>query len=121
METQGVRKVIASERDLASEKALKLWIFSPDLSVSSSARSSTKYIKVTKVLWQDSSPPTDIAEKLNSTSVSEAELTLGSGQVELLRSALEQSGTLLPENAREFQDWNVALLERFTPHDLESP
>lgn len=120
VESQGVRKFIASEHYSTPKEALMLWIFSPDLSVSSSARSSTEYVKVTKILWQDSSPPTDVTERLNSASLSEGEMILGPGQVDLLRRTLEQSSNVLPENARAFQDWNVGLLERFTPKDLES-
>jgi len=122
METQGVRKFLAFDPDQLPTTSLKLWLFTPDLSISSSVRSSTQYIRVAKVLWQDSTTPEiDIAAKLNSSALSEGELKLGCGEVGLLRRRLEESGKLLPENARMFQDWHVGLLERFTVEDLEAP
>lgn len=119
-ESQGVRKFVAHEPDLSSDESMKLWVFSPDLSISSSVKSSTEYTKVAKVLWQHCSSPADEPEKLNGSVLTEGELKLTRGELDLLRTRLQQSSDILPENARTFQEWHVGLLERFTLGDMES-
>jgi hypothetical protein len=117
MENKGVRKFFVRLRS-PLEKTLKLWIFTPDLTVSSSALSSTEPVRVVKVLWrnEDSS---DVAgpERLTSAALAEDELRMSDEETSLLCSRLEQSARLFPAGARKFQDWNVGLLERFTSAD----
>lgn len=120
MENQGVRKFVAYEPGLSSDQSMKLWIFSPDLSISSSVKSSTQYTKVAKVLWQDYSSSTNETEQLNGSALAEGELRLSRGELDLLRSRLQQGSGILPEGARTFQQWHVGLLERFTLADIES-
>lgn len=119
VDNQGVRKLIVSEYGSASSDQLKLWIFTPDLSISSSIKSSVEYIRVAKVLWQECTKSEDVANRLNSSSLSEGEFVLGHGQVDLLRQIMKESSSVLPENARDFQDWHIGLLERFTLADLD--
>lgn len=121
MDNQGVRKFVVQEPGSTSNAALKLWIFSPDLSISSSIRSYAEYVRMAKVLWQDWNPPRGGEnENLNGSALAEGELRLCHGELGLLRSRMEQSGTLLPEGARTFQEWHVGLLERFIPSDIRS-
>lgn len=120
MESQGVRKFVAYEPGLSSDQSMKVWIFSPDLNISSSVKSSTDFTKVAKVLWQDCMYSADETEKLNGFALAEGELRLSRGELDLLRSRLQQSSAILPEGAREFQEWHVGLLERFTLDDIDS-
>ena len=103
-----------------STAALKLWIFTPDLTISSSARSTTDPVRVVKVLWQDSDAATGDSEKLGGPTSSEGELRVRKEVVAMLRETLARTTQWLPEAARRFQDWHVGLLERFTTHDIES-
>ena len=114
MENQGVRKLTVHD----TATSLKLWIFTPDLTVSTSARASVEPIRVAKILWKDCVESADIDDRLNGTTLSEGELMLWQDDLVLLREKLKQGGDLLPEGARRFQDWNVGLLERFTREDL---
>ncbi|KAK3724917.1 hypothetical protein LTR37_000965 [Vermiconidia calcicola] len=117
MDIQGVRKfVVRKNADDAS--VLRLWIFTPDINVSSSAISSTESGRFAKVLWQHTEDPQRGSDKLNAASLSEGELKLQGGEMKMLCAMLKKGGELMPEAARHFQDWNVGLLERFTASDI---
>ena len=121
MESQGVRKFVAYEPDSNTKHALRLWIFAPSLSISSSHQSSAKYAQVAKVLWKHTDTAIEKEEKLDSSTLGEGEIRLNPGELELLQTRLERSSSILPQDAKTFQEWHVGLLERFTSSDLESP
>ncbi|KAJ9646598.1 hypothetical protein H2199_002647 [Coniosporium tulheliwenetii] len=86
-----------------------LWVFTPDLSFSSSKHQEERDdpTRAMKIFWKDA------PEKVESSFSSE-ELALPSPVFGALRTALRGSAELLPASAREFQDWSVGFLERFT-------
>jgi len=111
IENQGVRKfnVRAEGGDGSS---LMLWIFTPDLSFSSSVvREGRKDpTRAMKVFWQPAASFEDSSEK---QSFSVEEMAFPARVYQALRVALRESAELLPTSARKFQGWNVSLLERF--------
>lgn len=123
MDSQGSRKFTAEQVKYESEddgKALKLWVFAPDLLISSSRKSSADYIRVCKIMWQDCEPTSESAsDPLTASVLSEGEIRLQRDELASLRNILQRSNLILPEDAREFQGWQVALLERFTVKDLQ--
>jgi len=128
MESQGVRKfsVVDEEVDIEGalknghpKMAMKLWIFNPDIEISSSALDTAGPIRVSKVFWQDVPEVGDHEQQmLNRQTLSEGELTMPSDEKQALRDALQTSADLIPESGRKFQSWKVALLPRFTKADL---
>ncbi|KAK5174447.1 uncharacterized protein LTR77_001527 [Saxophila tyrrhenica] len=116
MDTKGVRKFIVHVGD----KTMKLWLFTPDLTISSSASESPEPTRVVKVLWQELDPSEqDIPERLTAASLAEDELRVLDEEAQTLHKLLDDSAQLLPEGARKFQDWNVGLLQRFTAADIK--
>lgn len=117
MDIQGVRKfVVRNNADDAS--VLRLWIFTPDINVSSSAISLTEPDRFVKVLWQHIVDSHRGSDKLNAASLSEGELKLQGNDLDMLCAILKRAGELMPEAARHFQEWNVGLLKRFTASDI---
>jgi hypothetical protein len=49
--------------------------------------------------------------------MTEGEIEMPTFEFAALKRSLEERAILLPEGARRFLDWNVALLERFTVED----
>lgn len=118
IDSQGVRKFTITNTTPDSN-ALKVWIFSPDINVSSSAAGKPEPIQAIKILWVESvASPQDVGH-LNRQALSEGELELPAGEMDILRNALLQSAQLLPDSARKFQAWNVALLQRFKGDEVE--
>ncbi|CAK4028225.1 Hypothetical predicted protein [Lecanosticta acicola] len=113
MESQGVRKFTIQKIN-GGELVLKLWIFTPDISISSSAAKDAEPIRCTKILWKDDIAAPSESGALNRQALAEGELELPSDEMQLLRELLAQSAALLPQSAKTFQSWNVALLQRFT-------
>lgn len=121
MDSQGVRKLIVRGQNAKSNQALKLWIFAPDLKVSSSVRSSAEPVRVAKIMWQEiEAPEEDMSERLSGAALAEGELRLWQDEIVLLNQALVSGGEWIPEDSRQFQEWRVGLLERFTLEDIES-
>lgn len=115
MDNQGLRRIIVTS-GTGMHKALVLWLFTPDLGISSSASPANGPLRVTKILWKPA--PTQVQEaRLDAQSLSEGEIEMPEFELDALRRSLEDSAVLLPEEARNFQDWKVALLERFTEED----
>ncbi len=114
-EDQGVRKFVVHG---PGKPALRLWIFTPDLSVSSSLLSSTDYVRVVKVMWQGVTAPHGGSQRFNGAALYEGELKLHGDELVSLRRILDESGRMLPEEARTFQEWHVGLLRRFTKDDI---
>lgn len=105
------------------QKQLKLWVFTPDLLVSTSALETNEPVRVAKILWreEDARPDEeDFAERLNRQALSEGEIDLGEEEAELLAEMLRRSGEWMPKSSRRFGKWEVGLLERFSKADLES-
>ncbi|KXT13227.1 hypothetical protein AC579_1727 [Pseudocercospora musae] len=117
IDTQGVRKFTVRST-ISDGPAVKLWIFTPDINVSSSAATASAPIRAVKVLWQDCTLVSDDIGALNRQALMQGELELPPQEMNQLRDKLMQSKFMLPEPARKFQDWNVALLTRFTLGEL---
>lgn len=115
MDDQGLRRFIVTSKT-GTHKALLLWLFTPDLGIASSASPANGPLRVTKVLWKQASAEAQEA-RLDAHSLSEGEIEMPGFELDALRQSLEDSAALLPEQARLFQDWKVALLERFTEED----
>ena len=116
-ESQGVRKIMITD----GKRALKVWLFTPDLNVSSSAAESPEPMRVAKILWQDCDAGLHAGDCLSEWVMTEGELTLESGEFSMVRDILESTVVLIPEGARNFQGWKVALLRSFTASDLGTP
>ncbi|KAK4637702.1 hypothetical protein CLAFUR0_01750 [Fulvia fulva] len=117
MDSQGVRKFIIQSHH-HDEPALKAWIFTPDIDVSSSAAQSPRPLRALKVLWMKCTASSAPTSALNRQTLSEGELELHETEMNLLWKVLVKSSMLFPEGGRKFQDWNVALLHRFTSADV---
>jgi hypothetical protein len=115
MDNQGLRKFVVSSNS-ASQPPLLIWLFTPDLNIASSAASHDTPLRVTKILWKPASAQRQDT-RLDKQSMSEGEIEMQDFEFEALKRSLEQSAGLLPESARRFQDWDVALLERFAVGD----
>ncbi|PPJ60243.1 hypothetical protein CBER1_01305 [Cercospora berteroae] len=117
IEYQGVRKFTA-QSTTPSSQGLKLWVFTPDMTVSTSAFETPEPVRAAKVFWQDCDLSSQDIGALNQQALAEGELELPPGEMEELRTKLANSAQLLPSNARKFQQWNVALLPRFVDADV---
>lgn len=115
MDSQGLRKFVVTSRP-QSQQPLLIWLFAPDLNIASSAASHDAPMRVAKILWK-LAPEQSQDGRLNEQSMSEGEIEVPEFELEALRQSLERSVKLLPESAYKFQDWNVALLERFAASD----
>jgi hypothetical protein len=111
MDNQGLRKFVVTA-DPGSKPSLLIWLFAPDLNIASSATAHDTPLRVTKILWK-SAPAQRQDTLLDKQSMTEGEIEVPGFEFEGLKCSLDQSAKLLPESARRFQDWNVALLERF--------
>lgn len=114
IENKGVRKFVVRN----GNGVLKLWIFSPGLTISSSAMDSADPIRVVKVMWQlvDASEDNG-SDRLTTAAMAEDELRLMPSEQELLQEVLQKSASVLTVDGRMFQDWNVGLLKRFASVD----
>lgn len=115
MDNQGLRKFVVMPIP-ALQPALLIWLFAPDLNIASSAAAHDEPLRVTKILWK-SAPAQRQDTLLDKQSMTEGEIEIPDFEFEALKSSLEQSAILLPESAQRFQEWNVALLERFVASD----
>jgi ubiquitin-protein ligase E3 D len=120
IERSGVRKVavdvLLSTSTVANkDETLLLWIFSEDLRFSSSTNRETRRdpTRAMKVFWQPISP-----SAVAGTELSIEHLGLPSHNFHSLRQCLESSAQLLPQSARQFQQWHVGLLQRFDYPDV---
>lgn len=115
MDSQGLRKFVIISNP-TSQPPLLIWLFTPDLSIASSAAPHDTPLRVTKILWK-LAPVHDKDVLLDKQSMTEGEIEMPDFEFDALKQSLEQSASLLPESARHFQDWSVALLERFAVDD----
>jgi hypothetical protein len=124
VEAQGIRKFIVSSTDNTAsapaepQSALNIWVFAPDLTISSSALGNGKPTRVAKIMWKDCEAQPSAPEKLNTHNLFEGDIQLPLDEVQQLRSLLEASSSLLPASTRKFQAWTIGLLRRFTQAEL---
>jgi hypothetical protein len=122
--TQGVRKfrVTASISSSPPTSPLNLWIFTPDLTISSTSSSSGKPMRVAKILWREAESSSgdgegggmDVDEgRLDRKALSQGYLEIPGEELGKLREGLERSAVVLPGGGREFMGWRVGVLERF--------
>jgi len=115
MDNQGLRKFVVTP-STGLQPSLLIWLFAPDLNVASSAAAHDTPLRVTKILWKVA-PVQGQDTLLDKQSMTEGEIEVPDFEFEALKTSLDQSAVLLPETARRFQDWDVALLERFVVSD----
>ncbi|OQO06234.1 hypothetical protein B0A48_08822 [Cryoendolithus antarcticus] len=116
-ESQGLRKFTLLSTRLGG--ALLIWIFTPDLYISSSKATLPQSIRVAKVLWKYAPSAMDTqGSGLDSQSLSEGEMEMPSFELKAMEHCLERSSLLLPEHATHLMGWNVALLQRFVLEDI---
>lgn len=115
MDNQGLRRfIITSGPD--SQDSLLVWLFTPDLRIASSASQKNTPLRVAKILWK-LAPAQAHDTLIDKQSMSEGEIEMPAFELRALKYSLEESAVLLPPTARHFQDWHVALLERFTAEE----
>ena len=120
-ESQGVRRLVVyagGENGSKIEHVMHVWLFAPDLRISSSVAKAATPMRVAKVLHR-AGLPADV-EKLGGVGAVEGEVELSKNEWCELQDLLTESAKLLPEAARRFQHWTVGLLRRFTTDDLHS-
>lgn len=117
VENTGVRRFVVQDQNagsgaLAAPQGLLVWIFTPDLALSSSVRSSERAdpIRAMKIFWLATDRPGHVLE---SQSSSFEEVLLPSKSFASLEATLNSNMDLLPLSARRFQEWNVSFLQRF--------
>ncbi|KAF2754225.1 hypothetical protein EJ05DRAFT_504325 [Pseudovirgaria hyperparasitica] len=119
IENQGVRKIAVHDTANTSMSGLLLWIFTPDLTFSSSYQPPNSErldpTRAMKVFWQDF--VTQTGEDVESTSVEEVRIP--SRLYVELQGALEESKNILPVKSQVFRGWNVALLPRFQGNEID--
>ncbi|KAE9976535.1 hypothetical protein EG328_002568 [Venturia inaequalis] len=101
--------------------SILLWLFTPDLSFSSSYQSCsdpTSRKDPTRAIKSYHKPLSNPSDFLNKNSTSHEHLLFPPGLYKSLVESLETSQLLLPAAARKFQDWNVGILERFDARDV---
>ncbi|PSK55704.1 hypothetical protein B9Z65_4582 [Elsinoe australis] len=109
IDTSGIRKFQGRYSDFT------IWIFSPLVfySLSTLGEDPKPALKIfyKKQLIEDR----DQTMQLNKQNMQLDELTLPRDLEAALADALGMANTILPSEARKFQDWNVAFLDRFPP------
>jgi hypothetical protein len=115
MDNEGLRKFTVSSTS-GSQDPISIWLFAPDLNVASTASRQHTPLRVVKVMWKPAPSHVQNA-RLDTQSMTEGEIEMPAFEFAALKRSLEESAILLPEGARRFLDWNVALLERFTVED----
>ena len=117
IESQGVRKFTIQSTNSDQVDTFKIWVLTPDLTISSSAGPSSEPTRTMKVLWHDSNGQ-DENESDMKKFLTESDIKLSKVEMDQLLEALQVNSVWIPEGARELMGWNVGLLERFTNHDL---
>ncbi|KAL9127806.1 MAG: hypothetical protein Q9217_003390 [Psora testacea] len=107
IEDQAVHKFIVHTGDLDNVKeALLLWVFTPDLTFSTSTSDMKRAMKLFYKIV------TDPAKELGDNMMRTEELELPGGALEELQADLKKSTDILPPSARRHQDWTIGLLDR---------
>lgn len=94
-----------------------MWVFTPDLKISTSTPSSNQHglKRAMKVFWQTITNPKEYLDKHD---MSVEEITLPHDLHQALLSALDQSRAILPSSASTFQGWKVGIMERFSINEV---
>ena len=109
MESSVSRKVVVYTKSHNDAEGLLVWVFNPDIYYSSSKRGPTVY-RAMKIFYKVTSDPVKILEDdINSFE----ELILQPEDLKDFIKSLEDSADVLPQSAREFQDWRIGLLDRY--------
>lgn len=107
---QAVYKFLAYSGDIEYAKtALMLWLFTPDLMYSTSAKPTQRAMKI---LYTTVAEPSKILEK-QSTKIEE--LQLPNYALKTLEADLKMSTNVLSQSARSHREWTIGLLHRWTP------
>lgn len=114
--SQGVNKFVLRCRS-DQIKPLYIWIFTPDLAISSSTTAKFGPLRVMRIYWKDV-PHDHDNSRLDAQGLSEGELEVPSFELEMLRACLEESAKILPQNVLRLPGWQVGLLERFCVSDV---
>ncbi|KAF2459792.1 HECT-like ubiquitin-conjugating enzyme-binding-domain-containing protein [Lineolata rhizophorae] len=133
----GTDDVDSKGDDNDKHSPLLLWLFTPDMYYSLS-KPFTSPTRAAKIFWKvheqghgpaalgensdepsSASPKPSSAPLLSSSSLSTEELVFPERLFSRLRPVLEEGTRKLPEMARKFGEWNVALVERFTNKDCD--
>ncbi|KAF1999435.1 hypothetical protein P154DRAFT_600959 [Amniculicola lignicola CBS 123094] len=95
--------------------SLLLWVFTPDLLFSSSKCSGSRKdpTRAMKVFYKEQTYTTPQSGDPESALIEDVEIE--DEVFEELGKTLAESKGVLPEGARRFQEWDVGLLERFSP------
>ncbi|KAK4997938.1 hypothetical protein LTR66_002748 [Elasticomyces elasticus] len=114
IEQQVVRKFVIRDSNHDNKTGLRLWVFTTDLIYSSSVQAAKgKYpTRAMKILWQYNERP-DNFDALNSKTLAFEEIDMPNQVLVHLQDTLRDSALLLPESARNFQEWHVGLIARF--------
>jgi hypothetical protein len=115
MDNEGLRKFVLSSASKLQDP-ISIWIFAPDLIISSSASRQDTPCRVVKIMWKPA-PVQPQNSMLDTQSMTEGEIEVPAFEFAALKRSLEDSAILLPEGSRHFLGWNVALLERFSDED----
>lgn len=119
MDAQGIRRfnIVCPA---PGQTAFSIWIFAPELLIAASNIKAPRSLRVMKVMWKQTNPESALLadQALNGASSSTGMLELSYNDFLQLEQCLTTDDGLLPSEARMFQDWNVALLPRFTEDDV---
>ncbi|KAI9779996.1 MAG: hypothetical protein M1816_003278 [Peltula sp. TS41687] len=110
---QATRKFMirADDGEEGEQGAILLWVFTPDMYYSSSSSLNAGPLRAMKVFYQEVVYASDMRKEQSRLY---DELNLPCNALRELRRIMKLSNSRLPTSLRLFQDWNVALLERFS-------
>ena len=120
IENEGVRHFhVHAESEDSQVTPFLLWIFSPDLSFSSSVNAGDRHdpTLAMKVMWQICSKSVDNDVQFGFRYEG---LALPTNVVSSIQQVLNDSQNLIPLSSRTFNKWNVGLLRRFSNNDIRS-
>ncbi|KAK8168456.1 HECT-like ubiquitin-conjugating enzyme-binding-domain-containing protein [Phyllosticta citrichinensis] len=138
IENQGVRKftvfpddepqAIRFNEDGESLEPIEIWVFTPDLSFSSSVphaggsndHGTTDPTRAMKVMWKPAphlKPDHEQGQALDRLSLGVEEARLPVHVFFALKERLRISGAWIPASAKKMGEWNVGLLERFAEEE----
>ncbi|CAD6573931.1 MAG: hypothetical protein ASARMPREDX12_006324 [Alectoria sarmentosa] len=110
IEDQAAYKFLAYSGDAEDSKsAVMLWVFTPDLMYSTSAKPTQRAMKIFYSTVTDTSK---ILEKQNNRV---EELQLPTYALKKLQADLESSTKILPVSTRNHREWTIGLLDRWAP------
>lgn len=118
VENESVRHFhIHGDFENSQAASLLLWIFTPDISFSSSVKADNRHdpTLAIKVMWQ--TQPTS-ADGDGQFGFRYESLALPVNVLTSIQKALKDSQELIPPSSRTFNKWNVGLLHRFSNNEI---